>query len=177
MRKRKPPRRRDTGHMPKHKVLKSVARSVADSFTSTLNWGDDDYVMGNLLEAARSAGQDTLHADLLTGRGNPPELMTPPVAASVRGSARWFPQLVESSGADMDFVTSAHMTIRFDTSIEQPLGRDRTILESPYTCSVKIEDDRGRVYESFVEGWWAPEPFPIKKRGIRSKLRRLLGSQ
>jgi hypothetical protein len=163
--------------MPKRKVLKSVARSSADSFKSLMNWGDGDYVMGNLLEAARVSGRDTLHADLLTGRGNPPELMTPPIAASLKARAEWFPRLVESSGADMDFVQSADLTIRFDTSVERALHRDPAILESPYTCTVRIEDDRGRVYESSVEGWWYPENFPTEDRRVTSRLKRLLGRQ
>lgn len=159
--------------MPKRKVLKSVARSAADSFTSTLNWGDDDYVMGNLLEAARATGQTALRADLLSGEGSPPELMIPPVAQSVRSRAEWFPRLVESSGADMEFVRSALLKVHFDISKEKPVHWSPSVLQSPYTCTVRIEDDRGRVYESSVEGWWAPERFPIQKEGVASRLRRL----
>lgn len=41
--------------MSSHKALKSVVRSVADSFTSLMNYSGDDYVMGHLLNAACAA--------------------------------------------------------------------------------------------------------------------------
>lgn len=51
--------------MAKRKVLKSVARSVADSFTSSMNYRTYDYVMGHILNAVRETGETTLHVDLL----------------------------------------------------------------------------------------------------------------
>lgn len=42
--------------MASHNKLDSVSRSVADSFTSLMNYRGDDHVMGHLLKAARSSG-------------------------------------------------------------------------------------------------------------------------
>ena len=61
--------------MPSHKVLQSVARSVADSFASLMNYADDDYVLGHLLNVARASGRNELSVDLLTGKAGPSELL------------------------------------------------------------------------------------------------------
>jgi len=77
--------------MAKYKVLKSVAHSVGHSFTSSMNYAGDDYVMGHLLRFARATNQDTLLIDLMTGTAHPAALLQPPhsgCADSLRGRAQ-----------------------------------------------------------------------------------------
>ena len=158
--------------MPKHKVLKSVVRSLADSFTSLMNYWQDDYVMGHLLSAARDSGQTTLKVDLMSGSAGPHELLVSPVAQSVKSYCDDFRDLVKRSGADPAFVASATLQVEFDTSVELPLHRGSQIKQSPYVCTAILEDDRGKTYESRLTGWWFPEKKPAR-RSMRDRLRRL----
>lgn len=166
--------------VPSHKVLKSVVRSVADQFTSLMNYADDDYVMGHLLTAARSSGERTLSVDLLTGEAEPPALLVPPVSRSVVRHAKGFPELVHRSGSTVDFVKKAKMTIAFDTAVERPRCVGSDLVESPYECRVSIVDDRGKEFAVSLSGWWYPEA-PVKPKsrtgGIRHFFRLLKGGR
>jgi hypothetical protein len=162
--------------MPSHKKLKSVVRSVADQFTSLMNYVGDDYVMGHLLSAARATGERALHVDLLTGKATPPELLLPEIARSVAGYAADFADLVRRSGSEITFVTEANMRVTFDLATRRPAQIFPRSEESPYICVVTILDDRSRLYSAEVHGWWFPENMkfrPLKWR-IRIALRRLL---
>ncbi len=143
--------------MPGYKVLRSVARSVADQFTSLTNYVGDDYVMGHLLKAARESGEKVLTVDLLTGRAKPPALLAPDVARSVAWYSNNFPDLVRRSGSDISFVREARMTVSFDISVRRPRYRGDRLPESPYRCDVLITDDRGKQFAASVSGWWYPE--------------------
>jgi hypothetical protein len=142
--------------MPKHKVLQSVAQSVADSFASLMNYGDDDYVLGHLLNAARVSGRKELHVDLLTGQTEPPQLLVPPVERSVQRYCGDFLGLVDRSGSDRTFVQKAKLRISFDLAVSRPTNWP-SLMESPYVCEVVINDDRGKTFVGKNEGWWYPE--------------------
>jgi len=144
--------------MASHKVLKSVTRSVADSFTSLMNYRGDDYVMGHLLTAARSSGASALRVDFLTANATPEALLTSPVKRSISDYCSSFPSLVQRSGSDPAFVSAADMDLEYDLSVARPIRNHQKVLESPYVCTVRITDDRGRRYESRLTGWWYPEP-------------------
>jgi hypothetical protein len=75
----------------RYKVLKSVAHSFGHSFTSLMNYRDDDYVMGHLLRRARQVGEGTLVVDILGRTAAPAALVTRPVAASLESYSTWFP--------------------------------------------------------------------------------------
>lgn len=53
--------------MPKYKVLDSVAHNIVASFTGSMNWAHDDFVMGHLLTAARTTGERTFAIDFVSG--------------------------------------------------------------------------------------------------------------
>ena len=147
----------DSREMPSHKKLQSVSRSIADSFTSLMNYRGTDYVMGHLLKAARASGTGRLEVDLLSGTASPEALLVPPVAGSVYAYCRDFQSLVERSGSDITFVRKAVMSMEFDISISRPYANATHLMESPYTCVVAIEDDRGNMYPTELKGWWYPE--------------------
>jgi hypothetical protein len=146
--------------MATHKVLKSVVRSVADSFTSLMNYAGGDYVMGHVLTAARATGKNRLDVDLLTGVATPEELVTYPVTRAISSYHDRFPQLVERSGADFAFVAAAKLVLEFDTSVSRAVARFPQLSESPYRCHVELIDDRDHVYEITLDGWWFAEPPP-----------------
>ena len=65
--------------MASHKALKSVVRSLAESFTSLMNYAGDDYVMGHVVYAAWSSGSTGFQVDLLSGATDSSPLLVPEV--------------------------------------------------------------------------------------------------
>ncbi len=155
--------------MARHKVLKGVAHNIGHSFTSLMNYADDDYVMSHILNLARKSGRDTLTIDLLTGQANPSELIAAPISGVPSHYAETFRSHVVNSGSDPAFVKKAELTLRYDLSIEYSSIRVPEVRESPYVCDVRIEDDRGISYEAHFRGWWYPEKIP-SKLDVRSRL-------
>jgi len=157
----------------RYKVLQSVAHSIGHSFVSLMNWGDDDYVMGNLLRRARATGVDTFWVDLLAGTFGPEDLAIPPVRAAATHYVTWFPELVEQHRTEMRWIRSARLEVRFDLSKERPARFAPGQFESPFVCRVEIEDDRGKVWAAEQRDWWFAEPLR-PRRGRSQLLRRLL---
>ena len=164
--------------MARYKVLKSVAHSFGHSFVSLLNYANDDYVMGHLLTAARSTRSSTLLVDILTGKAAPETLLVPPVRDSIRRYCKWFPDLVARHRTEMIFIATARMTVSFNLTVERPVRHAPNLIESPFLCSVEIEDDRGKVWRAEIKDWWFPEATgPSGERARRRPrfVRRLLG--
>ena|SRR5712692_2325917 len=143
--------------MARYKVLKSVAHSMGHSFTSLMNYGGGDYVMGHLLRRAREVGEGTLIVDFLSGKAAPTSLLTTAVRASVEGYAKWFPKQVERERTSLKYVRAARMTIAFDLRTQREARHAPGCFESPYVCRVEIEDDRGKVWVAELRDWWYPE--------------------
>jgi len=164
--------------MARYKVLKSVAHSFGHSFVSLLNYANDDYVMGHLLTAARSTRTPTLLVNILTGEATPVAVLVPPVRDSIRRYCNWFPDLVARHRTEIHFITAAKMTIAFNLAVERPVQHAPQLLESPFLCTVEIEDDRGKVWRAEIKDWWFPEATgPTGERAKRGPrfVRRLLG--
>jgi hypothetical protein len=150
-----------------HKVLQSVVRSVADMFTSTMNYVSDDYVMGHVLSAARLSRKATLEVDLLTGQATPPELLSDQVRVGIRRSVSDLPRLVKASGSDTTFVRAARLQVSFDITETAPNSPAVLTKAFPYVVSVTIEDDRGKTYEAVLNDSWAPDAAsPISLSGL-----------
>jgi hypothetical protein len=143
-------------HMPRFKVLKSVAHNVGHSFTSLMNYSVDDYSMGHILRFARKSGQSTLTIDFLTGEGRPDTLLRDPISELPRRYTDMFWNLVTRSGSDRSLVQSASLTLNYDLQRTQPTSRAEIPL-SPYTCDIAILDSRGKRYCAHFEGWWYVE--------------------
>jgi len=155
--------------MPSHKRLKSVVASLAQSFTSLMNYRGDDYVMGHIVHAAWSTGATRLRVDLRSGATDPSPLLVPEVRDSLARYVRWFPDLVHRSGSSLSFVREAELLVTVDPTARRPYGREG-FQESPFTCSVRLLDDRGKEYLHEIRDWWYPEkvpPGPQKKRWWR----------
>jgi hypothetical protein len=149
--------------MARYKVLKSVAHNFGHSFTSLMNYADDDYVMGHILRLARATGRDTLTMDLVKGEAGPPELLAEPISELPARETKWFWHLVKVHGSDRSLVQSATLTLRFDIAIQRPHQSAPQFVESPYSCDVRITDTRGKDYVAHFDGWWYPERFQRPK--------------
>ncbi|MBK6283766.1 MAG: hypothetical protein IPF54_14950 [Draconibacterium sp.] len=53
----------------------------------------------------------------------------------------------KNSGSTMDFVSGATMTIEFDLLKTRPYAGNNRYMENPFTCEIKIIDDRGKEYK------------------------------
>jgi hypothetical protein len=145
--------------MASHKTLASVVTSLAQSFTSLMSYRGNDYIMGHVVHAAWSTGATHLRVDLLGGWTDPSPLLVPEVRDSVARYVEWFPDMVRRSRSSMDFVSEAELLVSVDPTTRRPCGH-AGLLESPFTCTVRIVDDRGKVYLHEIKDWWYPEKVP-----------------
>lgn len=143
--------------MPSHKSLKSISHNFGHSFISFMNYINDDYFLGHLLKQVRQTKLNRLEVDILNKTAKPEELLTKPIRDSIGYWNEWFPSLVESSGSTMEFIKAATMVIEFDLQKARPYENDNNFLENPFSCEIKIIDDRGKEYKHKHEGWWFPE--------------------
>jgi len=149
--------------MPSHKTLKSVVASLAQSFTSLMNYRGDDYVMGHIVHAAWSTGATRLRVDLLSGATDASALLVPEVRDCVARYVEWFPDMVRRSNSSVDFVTAAELLVTVDPTTRRPVTAGE-FLESPFTCTVRVTDDRGKAYVHEIKDWWYPEKTPRQKK-------------
>jgi hypothetical protein len=129
--------------MARYKVLKSVAHSFAHSFVSLMNYHRSDYVMCHLLRRARTTGCHELRVDVLGRMAGPMELLSRPVIQSVQSYCRDFGRLVTSSGAALDMISSAQLTVRLRPESKGEKQHDG---QGQVTATMRIVDDRGRAY-------------------------------
>ena len=116
--------------MASHKTLKSVSHNFMHSFTSLMNYINDDYFLGHLLKQARKTKCNKFTVDILNNIAEPTELLTNQIKSSIEHWNKWFPTFVESSGSTMDFVSSAKMTIEFDLQQTRAYASNSDHLES-----------------------------------------------
>ncbi len=145
--------------MASHKSLKSVVRSFAESFTSLMNYRGDDYVMGHIVYAAWSTGATGFRVDLLRGTMDDSPLLGGVVRESLARYVQWFPDIVRRSNSDLRFVAEAELLVTVDPIVRR-LRSDSQFYESPFSCTVRIVDDRGKEYSHRIEDWWYPEKVP-----------------
>jgi len=155
--------------MARYKVLKGVAHSVGHSFTSTMNYARDDYVLGHLLARGLATGEDTLTIDLLTGVGTPASLLGPPLHDLAASESRNFGRLVERHGSDLAFVRAARLTVLFDLARAR-LSVVVNTMYAPYVCEVVVTDDRGKDWPARFTGSWHLEARrPRIEPGLRQR--------
>ena len=59
----------------------------------------------------------------------------------------------------MEFVAEAELNVSVDPAARRP-SEHAGLCESPYSCSVRILEDRGRTYQHEIRGWWYPDKPP-----------------
>lgn len=153
--------------MPRVKVLKGVAHDVGSSFTSLMNYADDDYTMGHVLRFARESGIDTLNIDLLSGQGSPAKLLREPISALPEWYSKMFLRLVQSAGSDRELIQSATLRLSYDLRRSRPSPIPGEP-QSPYSCDVSIVDNRGKDYVAHFDGWWFVERMELNRPTSRS---------
>jgi hypothetical protein len=136
-----------------------------------MNYAGHDYVMGHLLRFARQSGRDTLTIDFVKGQAGPQELLGAPISEVPFRYVEFFWDLVQRHGSDRSLVRDASLTLRFDTKVERPVRTNPELIESPFSCDVKITDIRGIGYGAHFDGWWFPEklypPQPANNFGLK----------
>ena len=157
--------------MAKHKVLKSVAHNIGASFTSLMNYAQDDYVMGKLVTYARSSGETSFFIDFMSSKWSP-IFDKRPLERVGSFYTKMFWENVERQGSDRALVKSARLDLAFDITKKKPAAGGLSE-ESPYKCTVTLIDDRGVDYSRTLSGWWFPEPYqpPAGLRGWLLRLR------
>lgn len=143
--------------MPGYKVLQGVANDIGHSFTSLMNYEEDDYVMGHILRFARSTGRNELIIDFVNRESRPPELLATPISQVPAYYTQLFWDLVQKCGSDKSLVQNATLTLRYDLGTRQPDQKGSRFISSPYTCDVRITDTRGKEYLAHFSGSWYPE--------------------
>jgi hypothetical protein len=144
--------------MASHKTLKSVVRGLAESFTSLMNYVADDYVMGHVVYAAWASGATGFRVNLLTGATDPSPLLVWQVRESVSRLVKWLPDILRRSNSSLAFVREAELEITVDPTTRRRCANG--FCESPFSCTVRIVDDRGKVYLYCIQDWWYPEKVP-----------------
>jgi hypothetical protein len=142
--------------MPSHKALKGIVHSFVLSFTSTLIYFEHDYVMGHIVTAALRTGATELKANILTGHIESSPLSTYWVKESIKSYVRRFNNIVILSNSSLEFIRSADFTITVDPTIKR-LNIYTHSPEFPFTCTLRIIDDRDKIYSYTLKDWWIPE--------------------
>jgi hypothetical protein len=143
--------------MARYKVLHSIAHNFGQSFVGASKARADDHLLEHLLADARRTQERTLIVDIFTGEAKPEALVSRTLARALERYVREFPELVAGARTDMQFVKGARMELTFDLATERPMEGAPGRLESPYLCTVSIDDDRGKTWTAELRGWCAPE--------------------
>jgi hypothetical protein len=143
--------------LPSHKSLEGIVHSFVQSLASTLTWYDGDYFIGHIVKAGWRTGATELKANVLTGQIDPSPLLTRPVTETINRHFKDFPSLVIRSQSSMDFIVSAELIITVDPTKKRSNIITHS-LESPFTCTLRILDERGKIYSYTLDDWWIPEP-------------------
>lgn len=143
--------------MPTYRYLKSNAHNAAQTFISLMNYRDG-HIIDHLMVAAHETGERKLSVDTATGVVEPASMAPPPVMESIK----WY------FGVGRPTVKRPEVVVRATRmTVEPELPEDRrrrgeTLLTRLYpgqktpttlarfTCTVSIEDDRGRVHTKIV---------------------------
>jgi hypothetical protein len=117
-----------------------------------MNYRGDDYVMGHIVHASWVSGAREFRVDLLTGVTDPSALLVPKVKNSVVSYVEWLPEMIRRSNSDLAFVAEAELRVSVDPSVKRPHGNSG-FFESPFECTVRIVDDRGKEYSHRIADW------------------------
>ena len=135
--------------MARYKVLKSVAHNLAHSFASVMNYWGGDYVMCHLMRQIKRTKARELRLNLLTRDVGPTDILTRPIIQACDQYAKDFGRLVTTSGAALDMIDSARLTVRTRLSPQSATEVAKTLV-GRVAVSVQVIDDRGRTYQARV---------------------------
>jgi hypothetical protein len=151
------------------KPLRSVAHSVAHSFTSVMNYGRYGHAIEHIVQNAIKFKEGDLVVDLRNGATEPSKLLTKPVQESIIRYSGNFPSLVRRSGSSMHFVRTATLTLTVDWANPRQTSWMPAAFHYPLQCEVVIESDLGRRYSERIRHMWpAPPPRPWLLRSRRA---------
>jgi len=142
--------------LARYKVLGAVAHNVADSFTSSLNYATDDYVMGVMLTLARQSKEASYFIDFVSG-SHSSAFDSGQLHRVVPFYNKMFWDNVQSQGSDASFVAEARLEVDFDLAQVRETATGGATA-SPYKCRLILVDSRGVEHSRETTGWWYPEP-------------------
>jgi len=143
--------------MATRRVLASVADGIARAFASRGNDVDGWWALGLLLRDTPPATAD-YEIDLLTGAAQP-EGLPGDLGELGHAWARYLSWTLGRHGVPADRVFAAKLIVQFDRDSQQDSWIPNN-LDRPFTCAVRIDDDRHRAYERSVSGHCSrPEDF------------------
>lgn len=100
----------------------------------------------------------------MTGIIDASPLLVPEVRNSLTLLLERFPDMVRRSHSDLTFVSQEELMVTVDPYTRRPHAGSECY-ESPFTCTARIVDDRGKVYAYQIADWWYPEkPLPAEVR-------------
>jgi hypothetical protein len=143
--------------MARYKVLHSIAHNFGQAFVGASKARADDHLLEHLLADCRRTKEPTLTVDIFTGEAKPDALVSRTLARALERYVREFPDLVAGGKTDMEVVKGARMALSFDLATERPMAQAPGRMESPYVCTVWIDDDKGKTWTAELRGWCAPE--------------------
>ena len=135
--------------MARYKVLKSVAHNLAHSFGSVMNYWGGDCVMCHLVRQVKRTKCRELRLNLLTRDVGPTDILTRPIVQSCDQYAKDFGRLVTASGAALDMINSAQLTVRTTLSPQSATEAAKALV-GRVAVSVQLIDDRGRMHQARV---------------------------
>ena len=158
--------------MASHKVLKGVAHNMVQLFF--IDCGN--LVLETVITARRTGGNSFRVNLLQDDVEDSPGLLISDNQVFLKYLRNRFPVTVKKMNSDMGFVKAAELVFAVDPEIRKPYDPNPLFESkyqgSPYTCSVHITDDRGKMYSYSYSDWMyldsqdKPLGFVSKKPGF-----------
>ena len=152
--------------MPSRRVLKSVAHDVSETLVSRNDDLGGYWTIGQLLSHAFASNNGRFEVDLVCGASTPSLIGTP--LSSVPSSwAEVFWKNVEHKKVPRALVGHATAALEFDLSTGRPGALHGGLVEYPFACQLRIQDDRGRTYAWTTEAWCFPHNPTVELKSAR----------
>jgi hypothetical protein len=132
--------------LPTYKKLKSVAHNFGHSFLSLMNYQEGDYIIEDILKAARKAGESDVCIDVLNQTVDPPALRLPVILETIAHRKSWLPRMLESEDCSIYQVQKMVVKIHFRFEDTQFSENVPGLELAAYDCTVEIHDDCGAVH-------------------------------
>lgn len=151
--------------MPRRSELNGVASDIVRSFVSRNNDVRGYWALGKLYAYAKEQSSPLLQLSLV-----PLELASSvePVAFVSKSYGTKLRALMENRKLPKSWLTSAHITIHFESTTAKPQFFSTRANGRPFQCQIEIEDDLGRKHAAAVAGWCSLHDPNIERRSTRA---------
>lgn len=144
--------------MPTRRAISSIARTMLESFMSRNNEAGGYLAIGQLLQQALIQQQTIYSFDLLTDEASTVFQSEPLAIVPARYRALLWKQVSNRHWLKRRIQTAV-CSIELKLTSPQPCPEHPERLVYPFTCSVKITDERGQTHERAASDWcWPHNP-------------------